>query len=250
MLLQYRAAAMAGLTTQIFWGIIRVMIFSAFYASSSTRQPMSHSEVITYIWLGQAFFAMLPWSLDSDIREMIRSGTVVYELLRPLDLYTTWFCRAIAMRGASTALRAVPIFVVAGIFFGLRPPPAIGAGIGWAFAMLGALMLGAAITNLITISLLWTISGQGMARLMPACVWVLSGSIIPLPLFPDWAQATLNFLPFRDLVDTPYRLYMGHIPPQYAIYVLAHQAVWTAALVLLGRWLLARGTRRLVVHGG
>ncbi len=31
MLLQYRAAAMAGMATQIFWGWIRVMIFAAFH---------------------------------------------------------------------------------------------------------------------------------------------------------------------------------------------------------------------------
>jgi ABC-2 type transport system permease protein len=32
--------------------------------------------------------------------------------------------------------------------------------------------------------------------------------------------------------------------------VLLHQLVWTALLVALGRWLLSRGVRRLVVQGG
>ena len=60
----------------------------------------------------------------------------------------------------------------------------------------------------------------------------------------------LDFLPFRGLVDLPFRLYMGHIPPREVFGVLSHQLLWTAGLVLLGRWLLARGTRRLVVQGG
>ena len=33
-LLQYRAAALAGLGTQLFWGLIRVMIFEAFYSAN------------------------------------------------------------------------------------------------------------------------------------------------------------------------------------------------------------------------
>jgi ABC-type uncharacterized transport system permease subunit len=33
-------------------------------------------------------------------------------------------------------------------------------------------------------------------------------------------------------------------------WVIAHQLVWTFVLVALGRWLLARGVRRLVVQGG
>ena len=34
-LLQYRAAALAGCGTQLFWGVIRMMIFEGFYRSSS-----------------------------------------------------------------------------------------------------------------------------------------------------------------------------------------------------------------------
>ncbi len=53
MLLQYRAAAVAGVVTQIFWGIVRTMIFDAFYRSSSGSQPLTHDQTLTYIWLGQ-----------------------------------------------------------------------------------------------------------------------------------------------------------------------------------------------------
>ncbi len=249
-LLQYRAAAAAGLGTQLFWGLIRMMIFGAFYASSTQRQPMTYDEVIGYVWLGQAMFAMLPWSMDNDIRTMMRSGTVVYELLRPIDLYNAWYCRAIAMRVAPTLLRAVPMFIVAALFFGLKPPPSVASGLAWAASTLGALLLGCAITNLMSISLLWTISGEGISRLMPVAVWVLSGMVIPIPLLPDWAQPVLSFLPFGGLIDTPFRLYVGHIPAGEVAGVLLHQGVWTVALVALGRWILARGTRRLVVQGG
>ena len=51
-LLQYRAAAAAGFGTQLFWGFIRVMIFHAFYRSTTAAQPMEFPEVVTYIWLG------------------------------------------------------------------------------------------------------------------------------------------------------------------------------------------------------
>jgi ABC-2 type transport system permease protein len=43
---------------------------------------------------------------------------------------------------------------------------------------------------------------------------------------------------------------MGHIPAREVLGVLGHQLLWTAVLVVLGRCLLARGTRPLVVQGG
>ena len=67
-LLQYRAAALAGLGTQVFWGLIRVMIFQAFFRSTTAEQPMEVGDVLTYVWLSQAFLALLPWNQDNDLR--------------------------------------------------------------------------------------------------------------------------------------------------------------------------------------
>ena len=76
MLLQYRAAALAGMSTQLFWGLIRVMTFEAFYRTATQAQPMTYAEVVNYVWLGQALFALLPWTPDNDVRTMVRTGTV------------------------------------------------------------------------------------------------------------------------------------------------------------------------------
>ena len=77
-----------------------------------------------------------------------------------------------------------------------------------------------------------------------------SGMYVPLPLFPEWLQPLLHALPFRGLVDVPFRLYLGHIDPRDTLAVLGPQLVWTGVLIVLGRVLLARGRRRLVVQGG
>jgi ABC-2 type transport system permease protein len=97
---------------------------------------------------------------------------------------------------------------------------------------------------------MWTTSGEGIARLVPSVVVVASGMVIPLPLFPDWAQPLLTLLPFRGMADDPFRLYLGLLPPSALALVAARQAAWMGALVLLGRALVARGQRRLVVQGG
>jgi len=250
MLLQYRAAALAGCATQLFWGLIRVMIFEAFYNSTTTPQPMNISQVITYIWLGQAMLGMLPWSADVEIRDQVRTGAVAYELVRPLDLYFLWYGRAIASRLAPTLLRAIPLFIVAGLFFGLHAPPSWGAAVAWALSTLGALLTASAFGTLLNISLLWTVSAEGLSRLGPAVVTALSGMLIPLPLYPPWLQPVVRGMPFRAMVDLPFRLYSGNIPVSELGSVIAQQVGWTVALILAGRWLLSRGVRRLVVQGG
>jgi ABC-2 type transport system permease protein len=250
LLLQYRAAAAAGFGTQLFWGLIRSMIFAGFYRSTTVPQPLTYPEVVTYVWLGQATLGLLLFGIDNDVRAMIRNGTVAYELLRPLDLYSLWYWRAVANRAAPTLLRAVPMLVLAALFFGMALPPSPAAAAAWVTTTLGALLLAAALYTLSTITLLWTVSGEGVMRLMPAVIYVFSGMLVPLPLFPPWAQRVLDFLPFRGLADVPFRLYMGDLPAAAALPLFGHQLAWTAALVLTGRWLLSLGTRRLVVQGG
>jgi ABC-2 type transport system permease protein len=251
-LLQYRAAAWAGVVTQVVFGLLFIAIRGVFYRNSQSIPPLPYDQMVTYTWLGQALFAMTPFTanLDPDVRVMMRNGHVAYELARPLDLYSLWFARQVANRLAPTVLRCGPIFLLGMLFFGMQPPPSAAAFGAWVVATLGALLLVAAFATLITISLLWTISGDGMARLAPSVVAVLSGQMLPLPLFPSAFQPWLRALPFSGMVDSPYRLWTGHLPPGDLLGVVLHQAVWILIFVALGRALLARGMRRIVVQGG
>ncbi len=256
-LLQYRGAAIGGVFTQTFFGLTRIMILEAFYRSGTAAPPMDLAQTVGYVWLGQATLALFPWNVDADIRDSVQSGTVVYELCRPLDLYGLWYSRAVAWRTAPTLLRLLPMFLIAMLVlpaiglpeWRLVPPPSLVSGVVWLVSMLGALMLSSAITTIMNISLLWTVSGQGFV-LISALASLLGGMVIPLPLFPDWAQPIVYALPFAGVMDLPGRVFTGSLSPGHVGWVLAHQLAWTLVLVAVGRALLSRGQRRLVVQGG
>jgi len=251
--LQYRAAAAAAFFTQFFFGLFIVMVFHAFYASSNMVQPMTLQQVVTYAWLGQATFRMLPWNGDQEVMALIRSGNVAYELCRPLSLYSLWYCRLIALRLVPSLLTGIPLFAI--VYFlpgGLNPTATVSAaaGLAWLVSTLLALLLGCSISNLIAISTLWTIAGDGVQRILPAFIMVLSGAIVPLAFFPDGVQQLLRLLPFSGLVDIPFRFYLGLIPASGIFTLALLQILWTAVFVIFGAWLLARGMRRVVVQGG
>jgi ABC-2 type transport system permease protein len=252
MLLQYRAAAWAGVGTQLFFGAALIAMRQAFYHSSATPPPLPEAQMITYSWLAQALFALSPFTAnpDPEVRAMMRDGTVAYELARPLDLYTLWFVRNGANRLAPALLRCGPIFVLGMAFWGMQPPASLAAFVAFLLALTGAVALIAAWCTLITISLLWTISGDGISRIAPGLVAVLSGQILPLALMPDGLKPLLNFLPFTGMVDAPFGLWVGQRPVSELGAILLHQLAWTAVFVLVGRFLLAKGLKRLVVQGG
>jgi ABC-2 type transport system permease protein len=258
MLLQYRAAAFAGMVTQVFWGAVKLMVLAAFYAGASGAVPMRFSEVVAYVWLGQALFALLPWNIDDELAMQMRSGNVAVELLRPLDLYAYWFARTLAFRTARASLRMLPMIVLAGVAlpllglerWALPPPDGLASGGLFALSLLLTVLLSTAITMLLQVSLLYTVSSEGIVRTAPSVVTLLSGMIVPLPLFPEWLQPALALQPFRGLVDVPFRIYSGHIAPLAALGEIAQQLAWFGALCWLGRVLLQRALRRVVIQGG
>ena len=85
--LQYRAAAIAGICTQFFFGFVYIMVYIAFFESGNPNTPMTLSQTITYLWLNQAFFALVnQFYKDKDKLSYIK--TVIFILVRFLtDLF-------------------------------------------------------------------------------------------------------------------------------------------------------------------
>jgi ABC-2 type transport system permease protein len=251
--LQYRAAAAAAFFTQLFFGFIIVMVFHAFYAASTRSQPMSLAAAVTYAWLGQASFRMQPYYGDTEVINMVRSGNVAYELCRPLNLYFFWYVRLLSQRTIPTLLSGVPLFTITLLLpagFGASLPASLASGAAWLLSIFFALLLGCAISNLITISTLWTIAGDGMQRILPAVIMVLSGINVPLAFFPDWVQTTLRFLPFSGLIDLPFRLYLGLVPASTVLLFGLLQLFWTGFFITAGLLLLQQGKRKITIQGG
>ena len=53
---QYRAAALGGLVTQVFFGLVYIFLYTVLYAGSD---PQALADTITYVWIQQMFFRMM-----------------------------------------------------------------------------------------------------------------------------------------------------------------------------------------------
>jgi ABC-2 type transport system permease protein len=255
LMLQYRTSAVAGFATQCWWGIIKIMVLAAFYAGGA-HQPITLSQAITYVWLGQAFLALLPWQADADISIAAETGNVGYERLRPVDTHALWLMRAIAWRVANTSLRAGPMFGVAAILLPLvglhawswRPPANLVSGLLFAVSILLTVLLSSAFTVLLNTAVV-ALKTRRASNLAPLFVNSLSGMVVPLVLLPRWAQGFLFWQPFAGLVDIPYRIYFGNLVGTAAFSGLFAQALWTCVFVVLGRAWLAHVMNRIDMQG-
>lgn len=252
--LQYRSAAIAGIATQFFWGLIITMIYEAFYSQMIIDPPMSLAQLVTYIWLQQSFLAFIMlWFRDQELFQLITTGNIAYELCRPNEIYGFWYAKLLAQRLASALLRCFPILAITFILphpYRMMLPPNVATFILFIIILLLGLLILVSISMLIYISTFITMSAVGSLLMFSIIGEFLAGMIIPIPLMPEWLQNIVVMLPFHLTADFPFRVYSGHIPMDEALYKMVMQLIWLVVLLAVGKFTMEKALKRVVIQGG
>ena len=183
--LQYRGAVIGGVLCQMFFGLILVALYRALYAGKPQARPIE--DVVTYVWLQQAFFRML-LSSDGDLMDKIRTGSIAYDLCRPLSLYGYYYARIMAQKLLGSLLRAAPMLLFAALLprgWGMALPSSFPALLVAALAVGLGLLCVCAIENITMAFTMRTLDSRGMQAMLNLLMMTLSGNILPLTLFPD-----------------------------------------------------------------
>ncbi len=255
---QYRLSGLAGATTSIFWALIEIMVYIVFYQYADNKSAgllagLDLRQVITYSWLAQVLFPIQPMSIDSDILKKITNGDVGIEMCRPLDLYSHWFAKTAAARLTPLFWRG-SVVLLAGMlmppFYRLQAPASLYGLLCMLLSLLGALLLCTSfgmVMCAIRLNITW---GDGPTYIIMLVGSVLSGSYLPLKLWPDFLQKFLLLQPFAGYLDIPLRLYLGVLPPADAVWAVGLQLLWSIIFIILGRTLMSIRLNRIIVQGG
>lgn len=253
--IQYKMAAIAGVITQLAWGCMYIMLYSTFMENANST-GMSIHQMSTYMWLQQAFIAMMNiWRIDDDIFEDIRSGNVSMHLVKPIDIYNMWYARIFGKKLAMTILRAVPIFLIAALpFWGdyslmIQTNPII-ISLSLISLILSVLLIMSYIM-LMTSVVLITITEEGIRLLFQLTLEFFSGSAIPIDFMPQGFVNFIKLTPFYYMQNTSYNIYSGYYSDLKTIIIgIGIQILWIIILTLLGRKIVKNRLKKVVIQGG
>lgn len=252
--LQYRAAALAGISTQIFFGIVYISVYVAFYESDSSNLPMELSQLVTYLWLNQSFFALVYlWYKDKDILGLIKTGNIAYELCRPQNLYLMWASKILGERLSKVLLRFSPVIIFALLLpspFNIDLSITLPRFLLFLLTLILSSILMTVLILLYHIICLFTLDEKGVVNMFMVMSDILSGLTIPIPFFPSYLQNIANILPFRYVSDFPFRLYVGNISMNEGFIGIIIQIIWIIILVVIGNILMKKALKKAVIQGG
>ncbi|MGI8684414.1 MAG: ABC transporter permease [Acidimicrobiales bacterium] len=245
----YRGATAAGLFTNTVFGFLIAYVLLAVYRERPDVGGFDAVDAVTFTFVAQSLIMVVGLFGDNELPERIRTGDVVADLFRPVDLQA-WLAAVAYGKAAFYAIfRGVVPFVVGAVVFDLRTPPpsvwpwfvvsvlaAVAVAFGWRF--------------LLALSAFWLLDDRGVSGLGLMTALFLSGLFVPVVFFPAWLETLARALPFASMLQVPAEVFLGKHVGADAARTVAVQLAWALALAAAGRVVLARAVRRVVVQGG
>lgn len=246
----YAVAAAAGVFTNTFFGFVRAYVLLEVHEHRPDAGGFDPAQAVTFVFVTQGLIAAV-WAFGNfELAERVRTGAVVVDLYRPVDVQAYEYAVGAGRSAYQLLARgAVPLAAGAAVFGVTLAPvtllPAVVVSVVLAIAVaLGLLFL-------VNLTAFWVLDHLGVGAIAVLAGMLLSGLALPLNYYPHPLDDVVRALPWAATLQLPVELAVGARSGTGDVAaVLATQAAWALALVLLGRVVLARATRKLVIQGG
>jgi ABC-2 type transport system permease protein len=248
--LTYRAATLAGLVTNFFFGLFRAAILLALYGEREVVAGITVSGIVTYAALTQAVLGYMSFFGWYELMNSVHSGEVASDLLKPMNYFSYWLAQDLGRAAVAFLLRGVTIMVIYAFIFELAYPTTAVQWLALFLSIVLSWLVSFAWRFLINLAAFWTPNAQGVGRFGFVLSWFFSGLLMPLRFFPDWVVRIAYLTPFPHMLDTVVEIYLGILTGPALAQALLVQALWAVALVVAGQLLLRTAVRRLVILGG
>lgn len=255
--LQYRLAAITGIATQVFFGLIIIMVYIAFYKSNPNQDvPMNLHNIISYLWLVQIFFSITYYAeYIREIGNKILNGDVCYELVRPQNVYFRWFTQIISIKFSFILIKALPMVLLLMLIpktseFAFTINPTIPVFLTFILSFFLALILITSLNLLLHIFIFLTLENRGVLSFANTVGSLFSGTLVPIALLPNFLQKISAILPFKYFVDFPFNILINNVLNDSIYHGILIQVIWIVVIMGIGYLFMNVALKRTVVQGG
>lgn len=223
-----------------------VVIWRAILQSDVAPAMPSAGAVLTYLVLAGVLGQQL--NARSEVLTAVWDGTVATRLLRPMSAFGDYIAEMIGRWGLRWITFSIPALLLAPLLgVGLAPASADRAA-AFAVSLVLSVTVGAAVDFLFSLVVIrWSENMWSFWFARESLMPLISGALIPLPLFPWAIGSVLAWLPFASMVAAPLRIYTGD---GNVAHLLLLQAGWAVVLWVVTRAAWMRAAPRMVSFGG
>ncbi len=179
----YRAATVAGLFTNSIFGVLLSSVYLALFwdrPDNASVGGFTAQQTVTYTWIGQSLIVpVLAWGWWLII-DTIRSGTVVMDMLKPMDYFRYWLSRDLGRAAGQILTRGAPTLIVGSMLFDLVWPDTWQRAVAFGISVPFAVIVSFCVRFLMNLSGFWLLDHRGIGALMVVFTGLFSGHLLPI----------------------------------------------------------------------
>ena len=264
--IEYKSYLIGALVTPAFMGVFFYYIWSYIYQvkwesaieelgteavgalTSFTIGGFTFQEMMVYLIIGLLLNTARSSEIADRISQTIKSGDISIFLCRPVNFVKSLLADGIGAKVVNLFVFTILLVVMTYLFDLPTPTGSIwGIFIIYLFLML---LFDIVLYVIIGGLAFWFVEIWGIKASIEQILWILSGRVLPLTLFPAWMQSFLAFTPFLYLEFTFASLYLGKLGVAEAFRAMGIFTFWIILLILLMRYLYKKGFNKLESFGG
>ena len=227
------------------------LLWTAVYSFSGQGAIAGYSlrELMTYFVLSEIIQTFTWNSIIMDLSQKIRRGSLITQLVRPLEFLYSDFWLNFGSRIIHFLIYCVPLVLIGALLLGLKFT-------GWTNLLLFitsaclAMVLNFALSAFVALGSFWLTEYSGIRWAYMGLFSIFSGFIFPLSFFPQFWQKVFSFLPFQYTVFVPVQTYLGKYSLISVIENILVQTVWIIILVIAITFIWRRAMKSFSAPGG
>jgi ABC-2 type transport system permease protein len=251
----YRGDFLLGTCLRFFPMITTILLWHAVFSGSDQERlagSFTLRQMVSYLLLIHIsrMFSSMP-GLSAGIAYDVREGHIKKYLVQPLDLIGYLLAYRAAHKAAYIVTSALPyaglFWLCSGYFDGFPDPLTF---LGYVASLLLGFVIGFFFEAAMGMTGFWFLEVSSLLWVVNTLNYAVSGQMFPLELLGHPWDTLLKSLPFQYLAYFPAVVFLGKVSGVELVRGLLTGSAWAVAMIVLSRWLYARGLRRYSAYGG
>ena len=252
-LISYKANVLFFIFGDLLMLAVTYYLWKAIYESSSESvlNGFGFNEMIIYIFISFITSVMISVDISHDISSEVKDGSIAINLVRPLN-----YEKRMLFQGLGNVLyNFIVIFIITfcittSLYYKFFGYVSVIRTLLYFFSVIIGIFINFYLSYIFGLISFKITNMWGLSQIMQAVVNLLSGMLIPIAFFPEWAQLIINLLPFSSSIYTPTMIYLGKFSGTDILIALGLQIFWVIVLKVISKKMWQSLIKNLTILGG
>ena len=208
--LVYRAEFVGEIINLFAVFIVNVSIWKAIYRNEGDLTGVPFRIIVTYVFLSQLIFNVFAMD-DFLVEKKIKGGSISFDMLRPLNftLYLLFYNFGILF--FRIIFLFSPMLLVGWLGFRLLEPYSTVYFFCFILSVILGYFIMYCLNFIIWLCSFWIYRIFSLITIKDTILFILSGAVFPIWLFPDKIQEIIRLTPFEAILYIPVTIYLGQV---------------------------------------